>query len=201
MKMTSNLLTNTFPLKNNLYVDTNNGKSNSITEKVLYKDKSTREVLLMNQQGIVTNYTTIAKNNEYPFNDGIAEVEKAIQQGESFESAFRRRGFIIRKNILHVYTTSLRSWLRKEFGTTENYAKAKCVEFIIKRGEMIRNYAVITEVYSPDLHKAEVTEKDHLQINFSFTSLQAAGFSKQEIWQIMDQECLSWLTPVRFEYI
>jgi hypothetical protein len=200
MKMTSNLPVINFPLKSNLYVD--KGTTKRIhTEKVLYQDKSTREVLTTDQQGIATLYTTIIKYNEHPLSDGILEAERAIQHGELFENAFRSRGFIVRKNILDVYTVPLRSWLRKEFATTENFAKARNTEFIIKRGELIRNYAMITEVYSPCLYKAEVTEHDNLQVNFAFATLQAAGFSKPEIWQLMDQEAGAWLIPVRFEYI
>lgn len=198
--MTSNLPATNFLSQSNLYADTGDSKK-AYTEKVLYQDKSAREVLQIDQRGIATLYTTIMKNNENPPSDGIAEVERAIQQGEAVESAFRSRGFIIRKNILDVYVVSLRSWLRKEFATVECFAKARNTELIIKRGELIRNYAMITEIYSPDLYKAEVTEHDNTQVNFAFGTLQAAGFSKQEIWQLMDQEAKSWLTPVRFEYI
>jgi hypothetical protein len=200
MKMTSNLPATNFLLQSNLYTDTGNTKQ-AHAQKVLYHDKAAREVLQIDLRGIATQYTTIIKNNENPPSDGIAEVERAIQQGEGVESAFRNRGFIIRKNVLDVYVVSLRSWLRKEFATVECLAKARNTELIIKRGEMIRNYAMITEVYSPELYKAEVTEHDNTQVNFAFGTLQAAGFSKQEIWQLMDQEAKSWLTPVRFEYI
>jgi hypothetical protein len=200
MKMASNLQATGFSLKNNLYTDTGNSKR-TYTEKVLYHDKATREVLLTDQQGVATLHTTIIKYNENPLSDGIAEVERAIQQGEPFESAFRRRGFIIRKNVLDVYIVSLRAWLRKEFATVECFAKARNTEFIIKRGELIRNYAMITEIYSPNLYKPEITEHDNVQVNFAFATLQAAGFSKPEIWQLMDQDAGSWLTPVRFEYL
>jgi hypothetical protein len=199
MKTAPNIMTELYPLPGKLFCGTT--KENLLIEKVLYQDKTTREVLFTNHQGIATIYTTILKNNEHPSNDGITEVEKAIQQGEPFEKAFRRRGYIIRKNVLDVYTVSLRSWIRKEFATTQSIARAKSTEIIIKRGELIRNYAVITEIFSPDLYTPEVTEQDRSQFNFSFTSLQAAGFSKQEIWLLMDNEVTSWLTPVKFEYI
>lgn len=199
MKAAPNMMTELYPLPGKLFCGP--AKENLLSEKVLYQDKSTREVLYTNHQGIATIYTTISKNNEHPFNDGIAEVEKAIRQGEPFEKAFKRRGYIIRKNILDVYTISLRSWLKKEFATTQSVARAKSTELIIKRGELIRNYAVITEVFSPDLYTTQVTEQDRSQFNFSFTTLRAAGFSRQEIWQLMDQEVTLWRSPVRFESI
>ena len=75
-------------------------------------------------------------------------------------------------------------WLKQDFDTKENYAKARLSEFYAKK----RNYepiiyGVVIEIYSPDFRSAKINNVDKSQISTLTECLEKQGFTKQEIWR------------------
>lgn len=156
-----------------------------------------RTLWIMDQQDIALSHVTITKHGEWATDPDVVAADKAILNGERMGDAFRKEGFDIRENILDVYTISLSPWMRREFRTIEGFAKARNLEFVIRKQDRIYNYGLVTEIYSPDFIKPAVTDKDRELINFSFATLKASGFSEREIWNLAGNEYMPY-SPICF---
>lgn len=188
MKIQPQVIVATYAASEKLLTDLLKEKYGDTSLKILYQDGTVRKVLMLDGQGIAKVYATASKTKEWMFNNEMLEADKAIQRGETIGEAFRNRNFEFRKNVLDVYTVSLSPWLRKDFATDEAFAKAKHSEFIVRKNDKIYNYALITEIYSPDFQPALISEAERAQVNFSFHTLKAAGFSREEIWRIVNND-------------
>lgn len=184
-----------------MHSDTVKEKYGATTQNILYQDKLVRQTMMMDEHNIARTYAAITLNTDWQDNREMREVDEAIRRGESISEAFCSRGFMLRKNILDVYASSLTARLRRSFSTTAIFAKACNAEFIVKKGRRVYNYAVMVEIYSPDLYAAMVTDEDIRQVNFSFYTLRAAGFSSEEVWRLIGNEATDWSTSLQFEHL
>lgn len=152
----------------------------------ILEQETVRKTLIVDREGTACTYLILTPHTEWIVNTEIQQVDKAILEGEAIGEAFRKKGFQVRKNILDVYTVSLSPWLKKAFATTEAFAKTRNVEYVVKKKNEVYNYALVTEIHSPEFRPAVVSDADTEQINFSFYTLKAAGFPKEEIWKLIE---------------
>jgi hypothetical protein len=171
-----------FPLTEKLHTDVLEEKYGPISAVVIKHNAKYRESLLVDSKGIARTYALTFfepwKNKE------ITAINEKIKQGEAIGKAFREKGYIIRKNVLDVFIIALPAWLKKEFHTESNKAKARLSEFYAKKsglGPII--YGVVTEVYALDFRKPTINSVDKSQINATTKCLEAVGFSKDEIYR------------------
>jgi hypothetical protein len=184
-KINSCMHTKTYPVQEKLHTDMLREKYGDCKLSILYQDATVRKVLLLDGLGIGRIYAVTSKTKEWMYNKEMLDTDKAIQQGEKIGEAFQKRDFLVRKNVLDVYTATLSPWLRRAFCTIETFAKARNTELIVKKGDKIYNYAHIAEVYSTDFLSSVVSDEDKAQINISFHALKASGFSREEIWGLV----------------
>jgi len=171
-----------------LHLEVLQEKYGDIQLTILRQDESAREALFTDGLGIARTYSISTRNKEWKINEEITALNWLIQDGAPIGTTFRDNGFEFRRNLLDVYIISLTPWLRRKFATTETFAKAYNIEFIIKKGDLVFNYAMITDICSPELQGPVITEYDTSEINFSFHALQASGFTRNEIWSLLENE-------------
>jgi len=70
-------------------------------------------------------------------------------------------------------------------------AKARIMEFVVKKDTSIYNYGIVTEIYSPLFRKARINEADKLQINIPTSVLESFGFNKEEIWTSLEKKVIA----------
>lgn len=171
-----------FPLTEKLHTDILEEKYGEIHVKVLKHNSKIRESLLIDSKNISRTYALTFFEN---WNSKEVEmIDKEIKKGEAIGKAFRKKGFTIRKNVLDVFTIKLPSWLKKEFDTNSENAKARLAEFYAKKeGQTPIIYGLVTEIYSPDFRKPIINEVDKLQIGAVTECLTKEGFSKEEIYR------------------
>jgi chorismate-pyruvate lyase len=161
-----------------------------ICVKVLKDDNLTREVLLTDQQNIARTYALTIKNDEWAWNKEMQLVNAAIRSGEAIGKTFKTNGFSICKNIIDVYLVNLPEWLQQAFEHTSSMAKARISEFLVKKNELIFNYGLITEIYSPDFRNATINAQDSAQINLPSCILYDMGLTKQQVWKYIEDKAL-----------
>ena len=61
--------------------------------------------------------------------------------------------------------------MRYAFDTNNKIAKARIVEFMVKKGTAIYNYGIITELYAPDFRTPQVNETDKGTGKYFFISI------------------------------
>jgi hypothetical protein len=171
-----------FPLTEKLHTDVLEERYGKIHAKVLKHNSKIRESLLIDPKDTARTYALTFFENWK--NKEVKKIDEDIKKGEAIGKAFRNEGYTIRKNVLDVFTIKLPSWLKKEFHTTDNYAKARLSEFYAKkRGQIPIIYGIVTEVYTPDFRKPTVNEVDKLQIGAVTDCLEKLAFSKEEIYR------------------
>lgn len=180
-----------YNLSNRLHTEVLKEKYGKINTHVLRDDDDTREVLLMDEKLIARTYALTIKNKEWQHNLEICEVNEAIKNGEPIGESFKSRGFSVQKNILDVYVIKLTEWLRLSFETNIEMAKARITEFIVKKKNLMYNYGTITEIYSPEFRKPQINETDKAQINIPLSVLNSFGFSKEEIWGVLEKKVIA----------
>jgi hypothetical protein len=168
---------------------------------VLHEDEKIRQTLMVNDDNIARTYTAVSKNSEWKTVKEMLQADRAITLGVPIAEAFSKQGFQVRKNILDVYTISLTPRLRKSFGTIEAFAKANNSELIVRTPNRIYHYGMMIEIFSPVICSAKVTDNDTQFVNFSFHTLKAAGFSNEEVWNLLESEAAEWSTSTRFEHL
>jgi hypothetical protein len=157
-----------------------------ISVQVLSDDTITREVLLKDRLSIARTYAMTIRNGEWARNNEMQAVNKDIQAGEAIGKAFKSHGFSICKNIIDVYVVNLPEWMKTAFSHTSETAKARISEFLVKRNDLIFNYGLITEIYSPDFRKPVKNDQDSVQINLPSTILYDMGLTKQQVWKYIE---------------
>jgi hypothetical protein len=159
--------------------------------RILRDDDNLREVLLMNEKLVAQTYSITMKSREWRQCKEIREVDAAILKGAAMSNSFKLHGFTAQKNVLDIFTINLPGWLQLAFANDGNRAKASITEVIVKRQQIVYNYCIITEIYSPAFQKPEVTAIDEMQVNMPSFSLFRLGFSKEEIWASLEPEIAS----------
>lgn len=91
--------------------------------------------------------------------------------------------------MIDVFVVKIPAWLKKEFNTKENYAKARLSEFYAKKKTTKPSiYGLVVEIYSPDFRNAVINKFDQAQINATTKSLQKQGINKTTIWKELGKE-------------
>lgn len=176
-----------FQLVDRLHTDILEEKYGAISAKILIHNKKIRLAHLIDKTGISRTFAITFFLNDWTTN--IKKINNEIKKGKPIGKAFREHEFAIRKNVLEVYKVKIPLWLRKEFRTKENYAKARLSEFYAKkRGSSPVIYGIVVEIYSPDFRKATINKTDRAQESALTSSLEKQGFSKEEIWRRIGRE-------------
>lgn len=171
-----------FPLTEKLHTDILEEKYGEIHAKVIKHTSKIRESFLVDSKGITRTYALTFFNGNQ--NKEVEKINDQIKKGEAIGKAFRKKGYTIRKNVLDVFIIKIPLWLKKEFHTKEDYAKARLSEFYAKKhGDNSIIYGIVTEVYTPDFRKPIINEVDKLQIGAVTECLEEQGFSKDEIYR------------------
>ena len=157
-----------------------------VSVQVLRDDNLTREILLTDQQNIARTYALTIKNAEWEGNKEIQSVNEEIRAGAAIGKAFKVNGFSICKNIIDVHLVHLPEWLQQAFAHSSKIAKARVTEFLVKKDQLIFNYGLITEVYSPDFRDAMINAQDAAQINLPSAALYDMGLTKQQVWNYVE---------------
>ncbi|MBX2924997.1 MAG: hypothetical protein KF746_22540 [Chitinophagaceae bacterium] len=165
-------------------------KYKTITVQVLYDDDRVREALLVNEDMVTTTYAITFKNDDWRQSEEMCSINNDIKGGTGIGRAFKAKGFAIQKNVLDVFITPIPLWLQDSFKSGRNTAKVRVIEFFVRRKDEVYHYATIAEVYAPAFRKPVIHAVDELQINIPSTSLQQLGFSKRDIWQLLESKTI-----------
>lgn len=171
-----------FPLVDRLHTDILEEKYGSMNAEVLRHDDSVRESHLIDAKGISRTYalTFFPKDRK---NEEIKTIDYEIRAGGLIGETFRKHGYAIRKNVVDVFVLELPEWLKTNFQTQEDYAKARMSEFYAKKRDASPIiYGDVLEVYTPDFRSPIVNQFDNNQINPSTDELTKVGFSRDEAW-------------------
>jgi len=180
-----------YNLHKRLHTEVLKEKYGKIGLQVLYDDDYKREVLLLDEGSVARTYALTLKKSDWNNNKEMIAVNDAIKKGEGIGEAFKKRKFEIQKNILDVYIVNLPKWLQQSFRTRSKMAKARIMEFVVKKDTSIYNYGIVTEIYSPLFRKARINEADKLQINIPTSVLESFGFNKEEIWTSLEKKVIA----------
>ncbi len=169
-----------FNIKDRLHTDVLEDTYGPITINVLRHTATIREAHLIDRKGISRTYAItffpkkLAKE--------IAGINDEIKKGESIGKAFRKEGYLIRKNVIDVFIVQIPSWLQKAFKTKETYAKTRLSEFYAcQKNKTPTIYGTVAEIYSPDFREASINNTDIKQMNPSTKECERVGITKKEI--------------------
>ena len=180
-----------YNLNKRLHTEVLKEKYGSIGLQVLCDDDYKREVLLLDESSVARTYALTLKKSDWKDNKEMIAVNDAIKKGQGIGEAFKKRKFDIQKNVLDVYIVSLPKWLQQSFKTKSKTAKARIMEFVVKKDKSIYNYGIVTEIYSPLFRKPRVSEEDKVQINIPTSVLGSFGFTKEEIWTSLEKKVIA----------
>lgn len=142
---------------------------------------------LIDQKGISRTFALTFLDSYW--SDEIKKINEEIKSGMPIGKAFREHEYAIRKNVLEVYKIKIPGWLKKDFQTKDDFAKARLSEFYAKkRGKTPIIYGIVVEIYSPDFRKATINKIDLAQESALTPILLKHGFTKDEIWQNIGRE-------------
>lgn len=176
-----------FPLVDRLHTDVLEEKYGKIHSKILVHNENIRLAHLVDNKGISRTFAITLFLNDWT-ND-IKKINSEIKGGEPIGKAFRKHEYAIRKNVLEVYKIKIPNWLKEEFDTKDNYAKARLSEFYAKKRESLPVvYGIVIEIYSPDFRKATINKVDMAQESALTIILEKRGFTKEEIWKRIGRE-------------
>lgn len=186
-----------FPTAEKLHTDILEQKYGPIHAEVLRHDDVSeskvgedriREAKLSDKENICRTYAltflTYDKNDK-----DLSAIDDKIRKGGLIGKTFREYGFIIKKNVIDVFLLDLPEWLKKDFDTNSNKAKARITEFYAKKENYSPViYGNVLEVYSPDFKdpKDGINDIDIRQINPMTSTLQSVGIPSDEIWSRLD---------------
>lgn len=148
-----------------------------------------REANLCDQKGISRTYAltflTYDKNNKE-----LSVIDDEIRNGGLIGETFKSRGYVVKKNVLDVFIISIPDWMKKDFQTDENNAKARLTEFYAKKeGSSPVIYGNVLEIYTPNFKdpKDGINDIDKKQINPLTGALLSVGVPSDEIWEKLDR--------------
>ncbi|HIH11346.1 TPA: hypothetical protein HA241_04105, partial [Candidatus Woesearchaeota archaeon] len=151
-----------FPLVDRLHTDVLEEKYGPIHSKIIIHNNQNRLAHLIDNKRISRTFAITFFLDDWT--EDVKKINDEIKNGESIGKAFRQHQYAIRKNVLEVYKLEIPAWLKKEFDTNDNYAKARLSEFYAKKkGSPPVIYGIVVEIYSPDFRKAIIN-------NLSLTS-------------------------------
>lgn len=169
-----------FPLADRLYVDILEERYGPVHAEIRRHDRHLREAFIADQKRIPRTYALSFLAEPMP--PEARKVDADIRKGELLGKAFLRHGLEVRKNVIDVCLLALPRWLKDAF-RTDRHAMARSAEFYAKReGSPPLVYAIVTEIYSPDIKPPLISEIDISQVSASTSELERAGFSKDQIW-------------------
>lgn len=180
-----------YSLSGTLHTDVLEEIYGDTTVHVMQDDDTIREVLLLDELQIARTYAITFKNDTWRNNKEIREINETIKKGKAIGKAFTAAGYNIQKNVLDVFLVMIPSWLQFAFDTRLQSAKARMTEFVVKKNDVITNYAIITELYAPDFRKPEISVQDKAQIKIPIGVLAEPGLSNEEIWGTL-QKRTAW---------
>jgi len=185
-----------FPVKDKLHTDILEQKYGPIHAVVLRHDnvremkkgaERIREAMLVDEKDILRTYAltflTYDKRNEE-----IANIDDEIRQGGLIGETFRKHGYTVKKNVIDVFLIKIPSWMKNDFKTDEEEAKARLTEFYAKKEkETPVIYGTVLEIYSPDFRDPKLNNVDIAQVNPLTGALQGIGVPADEIWERLDR--------------
>ena len=187
-----NLKLEHFPTKERLHSDVLEDKYGPIRSRIIRHDNVSekhkpgeeyiREAHLEDESGISRTYALTFLEYDKS-NSEILGIDKKIREGGMIGKTFREHKYEIRKNVIDVFTLLIPDWLKKDFATNENFAKARVSEFYAKKKDhepVI--YGDVLEVYSPDFRGPTINKVDIAQINPMTEMFEHTGVSKEKIW-------------------
>lgn len=121
-----------FQLIERLHTDVLEDKYGPMSTKVLRHDNNIREAHLIDSKKISRTFALTFFPKKH-LNKDIQNINEEIKNGESIGKAFRKHKYSIRKNVLDVYIVELPIWLKKDFKTDSDFAKARISEFYAKQ--------------------------------------------------------------------
>ena len=176
-----------FPLVDRLHTDVLEEKYGSISSKVIVHNDKIRLAHLIDNKGISRTFAITFLSKKWT--KDTKTINEKIKKGVPIGKAFRIYEYAIRKNVLETYRIRVPKWLKIEFATKNNYAKARLSEFYAKKkGKSPVIYGIVVEIYSPDFRKASINKIDMAQESALTPILEKKGFSKEEIWKRIGRE-------------
>jgi hypothetical protein len=173
-----------FPLIERLHTDVLEDKYGPISAKVIQHDADVREVHLIDREGISRTYAITFFTHNNNTNPEVESINNEIKSGIPIGKAFREHSYNIRKNVIDVYSVKLPAWLKAEFHTDSDFAKARLSEFYAKQqNHPPIIYGTVVEIYTPDFRGPVINTEDISQINPSTEAFEQASISPVEIWE------------------
>lgn len=170
--------------KRGLHTDALKQKYGSIRAVVLRHDskggESIRESKLVDEKGIMRTYA-LALIDYDKRNDEVVKIDNEIRQGGLIGQTFQKYSYATKRNIIDTFPVHISSWMQKEFGVDAKKAKARLVEFYVRKDDAEpMNYATMLEILSPDFEDLDTIEKS--DVNPPVFALQKIGMFVDEIW-------------------
>ena len=184
-----------FPTKDRLHTDVLEEKYGEIHAKVLrhddvrskHQEPAIREAHLQDKENISRTYALTFLTYDKS-DDLLYQIDSEIRDGGSIGKTFRKHGFLIRKNVIDVFTLPLTDKLRDEFHVTGEHAKARVSEFYAKNKKTSPIvYGQVMELYSPDFRGPIINEVDIKQIHPITHVAEKYGISKDVLWDYLDE--------------
>lgn len=187
-----------FPTKDKLHTDILEQKYGPIHCEVIRHDNSrealegadrVREARLVDENNVLRTYAltflTYDRNNEE-----ILKIDDQIREGGLIGKTFREYGYTVKKNVVDVFLISIPEWMRRDFKTDAENAKARLTEFYAKKGgEVPVIYGNVLEIYSPDFKDPNdgINEIDTAQVNPVTNKFTEVGIPMDEVWKRLDK--------------
>lgn len=187
-----------FPTKDRLHSEVLEDKYGPIRADVIRHDpvreaksgsERIREARLVDENNVLRTYAltflTYDKNDEE-----ISAIDDEIRTGGLIGQTFKEHGYVVKKNVIDVFITKIPPWMKEDFHTDKDEAKARITEFYAKKGNCTPViYGTVLEIYSPDFRNPEdgLNDIDLAQINPLTGALQSVGVPTDEIWRRLDR--------------
>jgi len=187
-----------FPVKDSLHTDILEQRYGPIHSEVLRHDNvretvegtdCIREARLVDEYNVLRTYAltflTYDRNNEE-----ILNIDDQIRNGGLIGKTFRENGYTVKKNVIDVFLIVIPEWMKKDFQTEAENAKARLTEFYAKKdGEAPVIYGYVLEIYSPDFKdpKNGINEIDTAQVNPVTDKFTQVGIPMDEVWARLDR--------------
>lgn len=150
--------------------------------QVLSNDDNATEMLVFNEQQSPEKYRVLLKNKVWRHHEEIIVIDRQIQEGSSIVESFEAGGFMVVQNRLSVYDTALPVQMNMFLETAKREAKVTITEYVVLKQDIVFSYAIVAEVWSPDVYEPKATAADEQLVKLPSLSLLKLYFSKDEPW-------------------
>ncbi len=164
-------------------------RHDDVAEKKRLKEDAIREAELVDSEGITRTYALSFLKYDTN-NSELVAIDVKIREGGLIGKTFREQGYEVKKNVIDVFLIDLPEWLKSDFQTDHQQAKARITEFYAKKENQTPViYAYVLEIYSPDFKNPDdgINSTDKTQINPTTQSLEEVGISGDYIWKELDE--------------